>query len=300
MYEKIFERNYGVFSESEQARIRASKIVIIGCGGIGGAIAVILARSGVENFVLYDFDKFSISNLNRQIGCSQETVGQYKAEVVKATILGINPQADVTVHLRAVEPHEMDAVIMEGDVFMPAADEWPLSIAMLNRAKELGKPAIMAYPAGALGRVSTFLPSSPYAAECLVQPYKANYEELKTFMEKPEHRQILYYYRTSGSWTQEWFDGFVTGQLPHPQICPTVWNCAATAALEILKIFSGKWKPVAAPRYWNFTAEGAKIRRFSVGRRLLSRIICKPSGQRIIPFLCNHPWLVRAFTRVLQ
>ncbi len=258
MYENYFERNYGVFTTEEQTRIRKSKIVIVGSGGIGGLVAVILARSGIENFVLYDFDEYSISNLNRQIGCFQETIGRKKAEVIKEQILAINPQANVVAHPRAVSIEEMDNVILEGDVFLPAADEWPLSIAMLNRAKELGKPAIMAYPAGALARVCVFLPESPYAGECLVQPYKADYEELKKFMTNPQNRQILYYYRTSGSWTQDWFDDFVVGKKPHPQICPSVWVTGSLAALEIIKIVSKKWKPVAAPRYWEVTAESAK------------------------------------------
>ena len=47
----------------------------------------------------------------------------------------------------------------------------------------LGKPAIMAYPVGALARVSTFLPGGPYGSECLVMPYRAPYEKLKTFMD---------------------------------------------------------------------------------------------------------------------
>ena len=186
MYEKYFERNYGVFSDEEQTRIRKSKIVIVGSGGIGGLVAVILARSGIENFVLYDFDEYSISNLNRQIGCFQETIGRKKAEVIKEQILAINPQANVDYPSKSsCMIEEMDQVIQEGDVFLPAADEWPLSIAMLNRAKELGKPAIMAYPAGALARVCVFLPESPYAAECLVQPYKANYEAIKKIHDKP-------------------------------------------------------------------------------------------------------------------
>ena len=95
MYENYFERNYGVFTAEEQTRIRKSKIVIVGNGGIGGLVAVILARSGIENFVLYDFDEYSISNLNRQIGCFQDTIGRKKAEVIKEQILAINPQANV-------------------------------------------------------------------------------------------------------------------------------------------------------------------------------------------------------------
>jgi molybdopterin/thiamine biosynthesis adenylyltransferase len=300
MYEQIFERNYGVFSQEEQARIRNSKIVIVGSGGIGGMVAVVLARSGIENFILYDYDEYSITNLNRQIGCFQDTIGRNKAEVIKEQILAINPNANVVTHQKAASIEEMDQIIQEGDVFLPAADQWPLSIAMLNRSKELGKPAIMAYPVGSLARVCVFLPDSPYAAECLVQPYKANYEQLKSFMTNPQNKQVLYYYRTSGSMTQEWFDDFVVGKKPHPQLCPFVWATGSLAALEIIKLVSGKWKPVAAPRYWEITAESAKIRKFGFGRRLMSRIIRNPSGQRIIPLLCKYPWLVRQFTKVIK
>ena len=147
MYEQLFERNYGIFSLEEQNRIRDAKVVIIGCGGIGGVVAVALARSGVGHLVLYDFDTFSPSNMNRQITCFTDTIGCNKAETVRDSILKINPEIDVTAHARALRPEELDAAILEGDVFMPAADEWPLSIAALGRAKELGKPAIMAYPA---------------------------------------------------------------------------------------------------------------------------------------------------------
>ncbi len=300
MYEQIFERNYGVFSREEQARIRNSKIVIVGSGGIGGMVAIVLTRSGIENFVLYDYDEYSITNLNRQIGCFQNTIGRNKAEVIKEQILAINPNANVVIHQKAALIEDMDQIIQEGDVFLPAADEWPLSIAMLNRAKELGIPAIMAYPVGSLARVSVFLPESPYAAECLVQPYKANYEQLKGFMTDPQNRQVLYYYRTSGSMTQEWFDDFVVGKKTHPQLCSFVWVTGSLAALEIIKLVSKKWKPVAAPRYWEITAESAKIRKFGIGRRLVSRMISRPSGLKIIPFLSKNPGLVRLFTRVIK
>ena len=54
LYEELFERNYGVFTEEEQARIRDARVVIVGCGGIGGATAITLARSGLGHFVLYE------------------------------------------------------------------------------------------------------------------------------------------------------------------------------------------------------------------------------------------------------
>lgn len=300
MYEQLFERNFGVFSAEEQQRIRNGRVVIIGCGGIGGVVAVALARSGLGHFVLYDHDTYQPSNMNRQITCFVDSFGKNKAECVADSILKINPEAEVSVCSRALRPDELPEVIQMGDVFMPAADEWPLSIAALGMAKELGKPAIMAYPVGALARVSTFLPESPYAAECLVMPYKIPYEGLKTFMDNPNNRKILQYYRDEGAWTQEWFDDWCESKKPHAQLCVIVWITGAIAAMEILKVISGKWPPVAAPRYWNITPTGAKIARFGLARRLLSRQLRKSSGQTLLPFLVEHPWLVRLFTRAIS
>jgi molybdopterin/thiamine biosynthesis adenylyltransferase len=300
VYEQLFERNYGIFTPQEQDCIRQAKVVIIGCGGIGGVVATVLARSGLGHFYLCDFDKYQPSNLNRQITSFVDTLGKYKAVATQEAILKINPEADVTVCTDALKPEEMSQVIQMGDVFMPAADEWPLSIAALGMAKDLGKPAVMAYPVGALARVSTFLPSSPYAAECLVMPYKASYDELKAFMDNPNNRSVLYYYRSEGSWTQEWFDEWCCDKKPHAQLCTTVWITAVLAAQEILKLVSGKWEVVAAPRYWRITPTSATIARFGLARRLLSRQVRRPGGQAILPFLAKRPWLVRLFTRLIS
>lgn len=300
MYEQLFERNYGVFSPEEQRRIRDARVVIIGCGGIGGVLASALARSGLGHFVLYDGDTYQPSNMNRQIACFMDTLGDSKALAIREEILKINPEADVDVCPVDLRPDEIGWAIQMGDVFVPAADEWALSIAALGAAKELGKPAVMAYPVGALARVSTFLPDSPYAAECLVMPYKVPYEGLKAFMDSPDNRSILYYYCSEGAWTQEWFGDWCLGKKPHAQLCTTVWITGALAALEILKLVSGKWEPVVAPRYWRITPTSARIARFGLARRLLSRRVGRPGSERLLPFLARRPWLVRLFTKAIS
>jgi molybdopterin/thiamine biosynthesis adenylyltransferase len=299
-YEQLFERNYGIFSAQEQARIRAAKVVIVGVGGIGGTVATILARSGVEHFVLYEHDIYTPTNMNRQIGCFSDTLGMSKAEVIQDTILRINPEAQIEMHTRAIVEAEMDEVIQQGDVFMPAADDWPLSMNLLGRAKELGKPAIMAYPVGALGRVSTFMPESPYASECLVIPKGLPYAQLKEFMCDPDNRRTLQYYCTEGGWTDEWFEGFCEGTRPHAQLCSIVWITSALAAQEIIKLVSGRFKPVIAPHYWHITPEGARIARFSAARRLIARSSVKPWVRAFLPKIARRPWLLRLFTRALH
>lgn len=297
IYEELFERNYGIFQEEEQARIRDARVVIVGCGGIGAVTAISLARSGLGHFSLYEFDSYQPSNMNRQITCFIDTMGVNKAIAVRNSILNINPEAEVDACTHAVTPEEIDDVILSGDVFLPAADSWALSITMLDRAKELGKPAIMAYPVGALGRVSVFLPESPYAAECVAIPPNLTYTEMKAFMDDSNNRRILQYYQTVGGWRQEWFDQWCERKQPHPQICPIVWITGVLASMEIIKLVSGKWKPVVAPRYWHITPSGARMARFSFARRWLAR---QRWGAALVPFLAKRPWLVRLFTRAIS
>lgn len=300
MYEEYFERNYGVFSHEEQERIRSARVVIIGTGGIGGIIAVTLARSGLEHFVLYEHDTYQPANMNRQINCYTDTLGVNKAVSISESLLKINPNIDISLCDRALRPDEIETAIRQGDVICPAADDWALSIVTLDTAKDMGVPAILAYPVGALTRVSTFLPESPYASECLVMPYRMAYPELSNFMDDPGNRQILLYYQTAGAWSQEWFEGWCEGALPHAQLCTPVWITGALAAMEILKVVSGKWKPVVAPRYWHITPTGARIAKFGFARRLLSRSTRRPWGKALLPALARRPGLVRMFTRLIR
>lgn len=299
VYEQFFERNYGVLEPEQQERVKNASVVIIGCGGIGGIIAIALARSGLENYILFEHDTYQPSNMNRQIECFCDTMGVNKAAAIHEAMLKINPEIQTQIHERALEPQEIDQVVDLGDVIIPAADEWPLSINIIDRTIDFGKPAIMAYPVGALARVSTFLPGGPYGSECLVMPYRAPYHELKTFMDDPNNRQILQYYQTAGAWRQDWFDDWCQGKRPHAQLCTPVWITGALAAMEVIKLVSGKWEPVAAPRCWNITPTSARITRFSFARRMLSRATRYPWGKGLLPALAKRPRLVRLFTRAI-
>lgn len=76
-------------------RLYRSKVLIAGLGAVGGYAAEILARSGVGEFILIDFDTFKPSNINRQILALWSTVDRKKTEVARERILAINPSAQV-------------------------------------------------------------------------------------------------------------------------------------------------------------------------------------------------------------
>ena len=85
-----------LFGSGACRRLSEARVLLCGLGAVGGFAAEILARSGVGRFLLADSDAFDATNVNRQIGALESTIGRRKTEVMRARILDINPEADVS------------------------------------------------------------------------------------------------------------------------------------------------------------------------------------------------------------
>ena len=79
-------------------KLKKSKVAIYGLGGVGSYVVEALARAGIGCFVLVDYDKYDITNINRQLGATHSTVGKYKVDVIKDRILDINPNAEIKIY----------------------------------------------------------------------------------------------------------------------------------------------------------------------------------------------------------
>ena len=79
-------------------KLEGARVAVFGIGGVGGYVCEALVRSGVGKLDLIDNDKVCMSNLNRQIIATRNTVGKYKTEVMKSRILEINPETEVNIH----------------------------------------------------------------------------------------------------------------------------------------------------------------------------------------------------------
>lgn len=97
MVDSRFARTQMLLGEDGLNKLKNSKIMIVGLGAVGGYILEALARSGIGNFILVDFDKFEESNINRQILAISETIGLKKTEVAKQRVLSINPNAKIEI-----------------------------------------------------------------------------------------------------------------------------------------------------------------------------------------------------------
>lgn len=95
MNECQFSRTIALFTQDKFNKINNSTVCIVGLGGVGGEAAIALARTGVNNFVLCDFDTISITNINRQVVATLNTIGMYKVDVISEMILSINSDAKI-------------------------------------------------------------------------------------------------------------------------------------------------------------------------------------------------------------
>lgn len=93
-----FSRTELLIGEAGVKRLQAARVAVFGIGGVGGYVVEALARSGVGSIDLIDNDTVSLTNINRQIIATHDTVGQFKTDVMRDRILSINPRAQVTVH----------------------------------------------------------------------------------------------------------------------------------------------------------------------------------------------------------
>lgn len=91
----IFQREELLIGKENVNKLKNSHVIIFGLGGVGGYVVEALARAGVGELTLVDFDVVDITNLNRQLIATLDNVGKDKAALFKERILSINPEAKV-------------------------------------------------------------------------------------------------------------------------------------------------------------------------------------------------------------
>ena len=92
-------------------KLENSHITIVGLGGVGGYVAIMLARAGVSNFTLIDFDKVEESNINRQYVASAKTGGKFKTEVLKGLMEDINPEINIDIKTERLTEDNLSTLI---------------------------------------------------------------------------------------------------------------------------------------------------------------------------------------------
>lgn len=104
-------------------KIKNTKVLIIGIGGVGGYTLESLVRSGIENITIVDYDKIDVTNLNRQIISLNSNIGNYKVEEAKKRIEDINKKCNVKIIKEKISLDNFDILNIENyDYVIDACD----------------------------------------------------------------------------------------------------------------------------------------------------------------------------------
>lgn len=143
-YAEFTTRNFGFVSHEEQARLKDASVFVAGVGGMGGACFASLVRAGVGRIGLADIDRFEISNFNRQVFASLDTVGLDKAKASEAAALRINPGIALE-RFGGEWTAKLDDIANRYKVIVNGCDDVAASVALYRAAKGHGVTVIDAY-----------------------------------------------------------------------------------------------------------------------------------------------------------
>lgn len=141
-----------------QRKIRATRVLCIGAGGLGSPIALYLAAAGVGRLGIVDFDAVELSNLQRQVLHGTPSVGRLKTESARERIRELNPHVDVVLHeARLTSANALD-VIRDYDIVVDGTDNFPTRYLTNDACVLLRKPNVYGSIFRFEGQASVFAP----------------------------------------------------------------------------------------------------------------------------------------------
>jgi adenylyltransferase/sulfurtransferase len=141
-----------------QLRLKQSRALIIGLGGLGSPVALYLAAAGVGELHLADFDTVDLTNLQRQIVHDTQSIGQSKVDSAMARLAAINPQIHLRAHRSALDTDSLAAAVAAVDLVLDCSDNFATREAVNAACVAEGKPLVSGAAIRLEGQLSVFDP----------------------------------------------------------------------------------------------------------------------------------------------
>ena len=170
-------RNHDAISESEQAILATKRVLVVGCGGLGGMVIECLARIGVGHLRVVDGDVFEESNLNRQLLSSTMNLGRPKVLAAQQRIMAVNPLVEVDAVQADLAAENAMELLAGCDVAVDCLDNIPARLVLQQAAKVAGVTVVHGAVAGWLGRICVIQPGEDLLSLLYPNPEEAQGEE---------------------------------------------------------------------------------------------------------------------------
>jgi molybdopterin/thiamine biosynthesis adenylyltransferase len=158
------------FTEASQGRLKAAKILVVGAGGLGSPVLLYLAAAGIGSITICDADQVELSNLNRQVIHSTETLGRKKTGSASQRLRDLYPDVHISERPERMDADNVAQLCHGVDLVLDCLDSFE-SRRLLNReAVRRRLPLIHAGVQGLSGQVGVFRPADGPCLECLLPP----------------------------------------------------------------------------------------------------------------------------------
>lgn len=147
--EKWYSRTENLIGTASMEKLKRSRVAVFGVGGVGGYAIESLVRCGIGEIDIIDNDTVSLTNLNRQIIATTDTVGKLKVDVMRERAKSINPDIKVNTYAMFYTPENADEIdLSKYDYVIDAIDTVTAKIEIITRADKLNVPIISCMGAG--------------------------------------------------------------------------------------------------------------------------------------------------------
>jgi molybdopterin/thiamine biosynthesis adenylyltransferase len=152
-----------------QEKIAKARVFIVGAGGLGCPVGYYLTAAGVGTIALIDNDSVEMSNLQRQIAHSVNTIGMPKVESAKRTFEALNPDVKIVALQKRISKNDILELIRDYDVVVDGSDNFPTRYLVNDACVMAGKPLVSGAILRFEGQVTTILPGDGPCYRCLFE-----------------------------------------------------------------------------------------------------------------------------------
>lgn len=139
-----------------QERIINARVLLIGLGGLGSAVAMYLTAAGIGQLILSDYDLVDLSNLQRQIIHRYRDLGRLKVESARDALIALNSEIELKLIARALEEEELCAEMQHCDLVIDASDNFETRFTINRACYRMGVPLVSGAAMGMNGQVAVF------------------------------------------------------------------------------------------------------------------------------------------------
>jgi molybdopterin-synthase adenylyltransferase len=142
--------------EEGQATLLASRVLVLGAGGLGSPLLLYLAAAGIGTLGVVDSDRVDLTNLQRQVVHATDRVGALKVESAREALAAINPGVRVEAHATRLDAGNARVLVGAYDLVADGSDNFATRYLLNDVCHALGKPLVAAALAPFDGQISTY------------------------------------------------------------------------------------------------------------------------------------------------